>query len=97
MRHKKLLVPVGAAVTALLAYVSYAGKVSAEAQQDSSEQGSRVKTGKTSIDPVLQWLTYQIREQAHDLTLHKSSSETMYAQHVSHRSHSDHISHRSGS
>jgi hypothetical protein len=95
MRHKRLIVPVGAAVAALLAYVSYAGEVSAEAQQDSSEQGNRIQISKTSIDPVLQRLMYQIGEQTHDLTLHKSSSGPIYAAHGSHRSHGSHVSHRS--
>ena len=97
MGKKKFMVPVGVAVTTLLSCTSYADRVSAEVQQDSPGQDARIENGKLSIDPVLQRLTYQIRAQAHDLTLHKSSSETIYAEHGSHRSHADHYSHRSGS
>jgi hypothetical protein len=96
MRHKQLLVPVSAALTALVASIPSTDNVLAAIPQDSSTQANGVETTKELIDPVLQRLTYQIKEQAHDLTLHKSSSGVLYAAHGSHRSHRSHGSHRSG-
>ena len=95
INHKKLLVPIGAAIGALSANISYADKLPAQAPHNSSEQGEGTKTLTTSIDPVLQRLMYQIGQNTHTLTLHKSSSGTLYAQHGSHSSHGSHVSHGS--
>ena len=100
MRQKKLLVSVGTAVAALRLDVSYAANPPVEEQQDSSGLKNAHTVDAKLADPVLQRLKYQIGEQAHALTLHRSLSGVMYAQHeshASHRSHSDHYSHRSGS
>jgi len=96
MSYKSIIVPVGTALAALLANTSEASKVPAEAEKDSSEfQERTTKSVAKSTDPVLQRLTYQVREQAHSLTLHRSSSGVLYAQHVSHGSHGSHQSHGS--
>lgn len=94
MRHEKILVPVGAAVAALLLQVSDAVEVSAQPQQDKPVNGSIVKVS-ASMGPIIQRLMYQAEEQAHDLILHKSSSGVVFVGHGSHRSHGSHVSHRS--
>ena len=100
MSYKKIIVPIGTALAALIANASEASIIPADSQRDSSELQETTSIGSTSLkDSILQRLTYQIREQAHALTLHKSSSGTLYAQHgshASHGSHSSHSSHRSG-
>jgi len=93
-KSKKLIVPVGAAIATLIASVSYASKVSIDAQPDSSGQEKITKAAR-AIDPVLKQLMYRIGENVHSLTLHKSASGTLYAQHYSHSSHGSHSSHRS--
>lgn len=96
MNSKRLIIPVGTALAALLASASEAARVPVEAEKDSmGVQGETSKPVTKSVDPVLQRLTYQIRDQAHALTLHRSSSEVLYAQHGSHASHGSHSSHRS--
>ena len=100
MRYKKLIIPIGAALAALIATPSQASIISTDSQRDSLELQEKASRGNAnSTDPILQRLIYQIGEQAHDLTLHKSSSGTLYAQHGSHSSHGSHgshTSHRSG-
>ena len=95
MSYKKLIVPIGAALAALIPTVTEATKVPA----DSLEPQGTAKIGTESVSPVLQRLMYQIGQNAHTLTLHKSSAGTLYAQHgshASHGSHGSHGSHRSG-
>ena len=97
MSYKKLIVPVGTALAALIANASDASITPPASQTDLQEKTSRGSSNST--DSILQRLTYQVKEQAHALTLHKSSSGTLYAQHgshVSHGSHGSHSSHRSG-
>ena len=100
MSYKKLIIPIGTALAALIATTSEASKVPADSQRDSSELQEAKSRGSTiSTDPILQRLMYQIREQAHTMTLHKSSAGVLYAghgSHVSHGSHGSHGSHRSG-
>jgi len=96
MSYKKLIIPVGTALAALIANSSDASKIPADSQRDSSDLQEQTSRGSTSsTDPILQRLTYQIKEQAHTLTLHKSSADVLYAQHGSHRSHGSHQSHSS--
>ena len=100
MSYKKLIVPVGAALAAMVSNVTEAATVPVKSPPDSLELQGTAKTGTESVIAVLQHLMYQIGEQTHGLTLHKSTSGTVYAQHTSHRSHNDHyshVSHRSGS
>src|SRR5256885_2263609 len=97
MSYKKVIVPIGTALAALIANASEGSIIQADAQRnlsDFQEQTARESTSPT--DPILQRLMYQVRQQAHTLTLHKSSSGAIYANHGSHRSHSSHRSHRSG-
>jgi hypothetical protein len=92
MRFKRIVIPIGAALAALIPNVPEAAKLPA----DSLEAQETPKTGAESVNPVLQQLMFQIGQNAHTLTLHKSSSGKLYAQHGSHSSHSSHSSHRSG-
>jgi hypothetical protein len=97
MSYKKLVIPIGTALAALIANASEASILPADSQRDSSELQEKTSRASTkSTDPILQRLTYQIREQAHTLTLHKSSSGVLYSGHGSHSSHGSHGSHRSG-
>ena len=96
MSYKKLIVPVGAALAALISNVTEAVTVPVQSPADSLELQGIAKTGTESVSAVLQRLMFQIGENAHDMTLHKSSSGTLYAQHGSHASHASHGSHRSG-
>ncbi len=93
MSFKKLIVPIGTALAALIANAAEASITPTDSQTEPQEQTTRGST--TSTDPILQRLTYQIKEQAHTLTLHKSSADVLYAQHGSHRSHGSHQSHNS--
>lgn len=96
MSYTKFIVPVGTALAALIANASQASIIPADSQLDSSELQEKVSRGNTnSTDSILQRLTYQIKEQAHTLTLHKSSAGILYAQHGSHASHGSHSSHAS--
>ena len=96
MSYKKLVIPIGTALAALIANTSEASITPPDSQRDSSELQDITKTGKDLTHPVLTQLLYQMGEQSHTLTLHKSSSGVTYARHGSHRSHSSHRSHRSG-
>ena len=95
MSYSKLIVPVGAALAALISNVTEASTVPVKSPTDSLELQGIATTGTESVSAVLQRLMYQIGENAHDMTLHKSSSGTLYAQHGSHVSHRSHGSHRS--
>lgn len=95
MRYKEIVIPVGAAVTALLTQSSYGAELFPHVQLDSPVEESNLKSGNALIEPVLQRLIYQSGAHAHHLTLHKSSSGIVYARHGSHRSHGSHVSHRS--
>jgi hypothetical protein len=97
MSHKKLITPIGTALAALIANASEASIIPANSQKDSSDlQTDTSRASTRSTEPILQRLRYQVREQAHTLTLHQSSSGLMYAGHGSHASHASHQSHRSG-
>jgi hypothetical protein len=96
MNYKKLILPIGTALAALISNDAEAAKVPTDSQKDLSELQGMTKTSRDLTDQALKQLQYQMREQAHILTLHKSSSGVLYAQHGSHRSHASHTSHRSG-
>lgn len=95
MSYKKLIIPIGTALAALIANASEASKVPADLQRDSSELQNTTKLGKDLRDPVIERLLYQMEGQVHTLILHQPSSGAIYATHGSHRSHSSHSSHRS--
>lgn len=96
MSYKKLLIPMGTALAALIGNSSEASIAPADSQRDSPDlQEQRTKADAKSTDLLLQRITYQIQEEAHTLILHKSSSGVLYAGHGSHRSHGSHSSHRS--
>ncbi len=96
MSYKKLIIPTGAALAALISNGAEAATVPVQSPADSLEHQGIAKAGTESVNVVLQRLMYQIGKNAHDMTLHKSSSGTLYAQHGSHASHASHGSHRSG-
>ena len=96
MSYRKLIVPIGTALAALIANASEASIVPADLQRDSSELQDTRKTDKYLTHPVLRQLLYQIEGQAPTLILHQPSPGVIYATHGSHRSHSSHRSHRSG-
>ena len=95
MSKKKFLMPVSAAVAALFANASFAAIPSVEKQGSSVYLESTQRLGTEKLTTILERLIYQIGEQAHTLTLQKSSSEALYAGHGSHSSHQSHRSHRS--
>ena len=95
MSYKKLIVPIGAALAALISNVTEAATVPVKSPSDSLELQGIAKTGTESVSAILQRLMYQIGEDAHTIMLHKSSSGALYAQHGSHSSHGSHQSHQS--
>ena len=95
MSYKNTIVPIGAALAALISNVTEASTVPVKSPADSLELQGIAKTGTELVNAVLQRLQYHIGENAHAMTLHKSSSGTLYAQHGSHVSHHSHGSHRS--
>ena len=96
MSYKKLMIPTGAALAALISNVTEAATVPVQSPADALELQGVAKTGTESVNAVLQRLQYRIGDQAHGLLLHKSPSGIMYAGHASHASHASHGSHRSG-
>lgn len=100
MSYKKLLVPIGTALAALVGNGSEASVAPSDTQRDSSDLQEKVASSDAkSRGLLLQRITYQIQEQAHTLILHKSSAGVLYAghgSHASHGSHQSHGSHRSG-
>lgn len=95
MDYKKLILPIGTALASLISNDSEAAKVPSEVKNDLSVLQDGNKTGKDLKGSPLKELQYQMGEQAHTLTVHKSSSGVLYAQHRSHSSHSSHASHAS--
>jgi hypothetical protein len=96
MKHSKVIIPVGTALAALIGNTSHASISQTLPENKSSDVQGTLEHNRTLPDPILQRLRYQVREQAHTLTLHQSSSGVMYAGHGSHASHASHQSHRSG-
>ena len=95
MNYKKLILPIGTALAALISNDSEAAKVPSEVQKDLAVLQDENKTRKDLKGSPIKELQYQMGEQAHTLTLHKSSSGALFAQHRSHSSHSSHASHAS--
>lgn len=96
MNSKSLIVPVGTALAALLANTSEASKNPTETRNGLFDVHVASFPSKEIRDPILKELMFRVGEEAHTLTLHKSTSGILYAAHRSHRSHSSHRSHRSG-
>jgi hypothetical protein len=95
MSLKQLLIPVGAALAALLPNPSDAANGPIEAPTDLLKHHDTQKASPKLISRILRELTYKIGNDAHALTLHKSPSGAIFAQHGSHASHSSHGSHGS--
>jgi hypothetical protein len=89
---------VGTALSALIANASEVTQVSSDATTNPIQPETTINTLKDLEERVCSNLLYQVRGRINSLTLYKSSSGTLYAQHnshTSHRSHNDHLSHRS--
>lgn len=99
MSTKRFLIPIGAAIAALLPFKIQAAMTTSDAPLSSNES-LRVPTSKPAIaDPIVQEMKYLMGSEAHSLLLRQSSIGTLYAghgSHMSHYSHSSHRSHRSG-
>lgn len=95
MSYKKLVLPIGTALAALVSNDSDAAMVPTDPSNDPSGLQAVAEVGQSSTPPIVQELKYQIAKQAHSLTLHKSPSGVLYAQHRSHSSHASHASHAS--
>jgi len=100
MISKKFLIPVGAAVAALLPFQAQAS-LNQLTPQDFADGSLRTSlTVKPVVtDPIIQELTYLMQSEMHALVLRQSSAGALYAQHgshMSHQSHHSHQSHRSG-
>jgi len=96
MNSKGLIIPIGAALTTLLATATEAAKAPTETRDSLPNASEAPVTNKELRNPILQELMFRIGEEAHTLTLHRSTNGILYAGHGSHRSHSSHRSHRSG-
>jgi hypothetical protein len=95
MKSKILIVSVGAALVALLGDASDAANVPTGTPNGLLEVDEASVRGKLQ-NRVLNELMFRIGEEAHTLTLHKSSTGILFAGHGSHSSHGSHRSHRSG-
>ncbi|MEY4495218.1 MAG: hypothetical protein RL744_282 [Pseudomonadota bacterium] len=93
---KKFLIPVGAAVTALVSQNSSA----AIALANNGETVSGVSTSQANLDSAnkssLQSVGYVKDGEAHSLMMKKMDSGLVLSYHSSHASHASHSSHRSG-
>lgn len=95
MSCKKMVLPIGTALAALISNDSDAARVPTDPPNDSSRLQAVTEVGQSSTPPIVQELKYKIAQQTHSLTLHKSASGVLYAQHRSHSSHASHMSHAS--
>ena len=95
MNCKKMVLPIGTALAALISNDSEAAKVPTDPGNDLPGLQAVAEAGQAPTAPIVQELKYQIAKQDHSLTLHKSPSGVLYAQHRSHSSHASHMSHMS--
>lgn len=96
MKDKRFLIPLGAAVAALLPVKAQATLNTADTQKlpdDAARTSSLAAAG--DHNRVLGELTYVAQSEIHSLVLRQSSTGMLYAGHGSHRSHGSHASHRS--
>jgi len=93
MKSKSLIVPVGTALAGLLANASDAAKVAIETGNNLQDVHEASIASQKLREPALKNLIFRIEEEAHALTLHKSPSGTLFAQHGSHRAHGAHRAH----
>lgn len=95
MGYKKFLIPVSAAIAALISPQTQAVPASSsdKATSDEAKVLEQLRAGESHI--VVQKLMYSLGEDEHALVLHRSTSGALYAQHGSHQSHGSHGSHRS--
>ena len=98
MVHKKFLVSVAAAVTALLP-LSHNVIGQSASNTASPEPVSSTLTAKPSDESLFQKVFYLIGQEKHILLMRRLASgaiNAVHSSHSSHRSHQSHGSHRSG-
>lgn len=95
MSVNRFLIPVGAAVAALLPVGVQA--LPAPGQSDVTRGPSSLSVEHSQVlGPVIQTMQYLLGSQTHALLLRQAASGVLYAGHESHVSHASHGSHRSG-
>lgn len=96
MNEKRFLIPLGAAVAALLPLKVHGAVNASETQPVPADAVRALPLAKlTENDPVIQELTYTMQSEVHALLLRQSSTGVLYAGHGSHGSHGSHQSHGS--
>lgn len=98
MSSKQFLIPVGAAVAALLPVGVQALPPPAQLDVPLRHSPLSVESGQTT-DAVIKTMQYLLGSEAHSLLLRQAASGLLYAghgSHASHGSHGSHGSHRSG-
>lgn len=95
MGLKKFLVPVAAALAALVSNTSQAVTDPSVAATTPPAPARSTLAAQQSHDPIVQTLHYQMGTEEHILLMRQPASGVMYAQHQSHWSHSSHSSHSS--
>ena len=94
MSSTHFLIPVGAAVAALLPVGVQA--LPAPVQPDTTPGPSPLSVDNhLTADPIIQTMQYLLGSETHALVLRQSDSGVVYAGHESHSSHASHGSHRS--
>lgn len=95
MSSKKFLIPVGAAVAALLPVGAQAIPTPQQTSDVAFGRSIVSAAGLQTNDPVFQTIQYLIGTEAHALLLRQPAPGVLYAAHGSHRSHGSHGSHGS--
>lgn len=103
MTTKRFLVPIGAAIAALLPFKIHAAIPVSDGQASADTSVPLLAAAKPVVnDPLIREMHYIMGSEAHALLLRQSSAGIIYAghgshaSHGSHGSHSSHSSHRSG-
>lgn len=98
MSSKRFLMPIGAAVAALLPTGAQAVLTPMQPEIPLGPSQLSVESRQT-VDPIVQAMHYLLGSEAHALLLRQADSGVLYAghgSHASHGSHGSHGSHRSG-
>lgn len=96
MNEKRFLIPLGAAVAALLPLKVQGAVNTPEIRPLPDDAVRTLPSAKlTENDPVIQKFTYTMQSELHALLLRQSSTGILYAGHGSHGSHGSHHSHGS--
>lgn len=96
MPTKGFLIPIGAAVAALLPIHGAATPVVQQVPNQLRPTPSSLHYSQEAVsDTVMKELTYPLGSELHSLILRQAESSLIYAGHGSHHSHYSHQSHRS--